>query len=168
MSVMLRSQNEYAWKPVPGQVFRGEAQVIGEHVERLVEQRHGRLTPDDIVEDARNPVSPLHPNFEWDDMAAAALHRRSTARALMQSIVIVRIQDQDIPAPVRAFVNVVADDKQHYYTPITVAMNDATLRDQIIEQAWKELQSWRKKYEEYREFAQVIEAISGIALPMAA
>lgn len=160
--------NQYAWKSVPGHPFKGDAQIIGEHVEQLVEQAQGRLTPTVIVEDARSPVSPLHPSFEWNDLVAAELHRQDTARALMQSIVVVKIQNHEITTPVRAFVSVIADDKQHYYTPITVAMNDVALRDQVLRQAWRELQSWRKKYEEYKEFAQVIEAIGGIALPMAA
>lgn len=168
MQVVARSENKYEWKPRPGHSFKGDAQVIGEHIEELIDQRHGRLTPDDIVEDARNPLSPLHPSFEWDDAAAAVEQRRNTARSLMQSIVVVRIEDQEVENPIRAFVNVISDEKQHYYTPIRVAMNDLTLREQLKQQAWRELQSWRKKYEDILEFAQVIDAINGIALPLAA
>lgn len=38
---------------------------------RLLETENGRLDPSLVVEAARDPASPLHAYFEWDDTEAA-------------------------------------------------------------------------------------------------
>lgn len=49
------------------------------------------VDPGSIVDAARNPESPLHPLFDWDDSSAAHQHRLEQARAiLMRYRVIVR------------------------------------------------------------------------------
>lgn len=45
----------------------------------------GRLTAEDVVAAAEDPASPLHQHFNWDDQAAANLHRQEQARALIRS-----------------------------------------------------------------------------------
>jgi hypothetical protein len=54
-------------------------------------QRYGQLTPERIVEEARQPSSPLHSYFEWDDKIAAERHRLNQARILLRTIVIVPV-----------------------------------------------------------------------------
>ena len=54
-------------------------------LESLV-KRNPRLTPDAVVDDARNPKSPLHPHFEWDDAKAGHAHRLYQARRLIASV----------------------------------------------------------------------------------
>lgn len=46
----------------------------------------GLLTPEAVVDDARDPESPYHDRFEWDDAKAAQRHRLDTARALIRSV----------------------------------------------------------------------------------
>lgn len=46
-------------------------------------EKQGRLTPDNTIEEARNPKSPLHGEFTWDLQAAAMMTWRSQARALI-------------------------------------------------------------------------------------
>jgi hypothetical protein len=43
----------------------------------------GNLTPDSVVETAKDPKSPLHKEFTWDLKAAALMTWRSQARALI-------------------------------------------------------------------------------------
>ena len=40
---------------------------------RALEARNGRLDTADVVDAARNPDSPLHGYFEWDDSAAESV-----------------------------------------------------------------------------------------------
>mgnify|MGYP003421519919 FL=1 len=54
---------------------------------RALEKR-GRLTPETVLDTARNPKSPLHDQFEWDDTAAAHQHRLQQARVLIRSVVV--------------------------------------------------------------------------------
>src|SRR3990167_767507 len=53
----------------------------------LYEKNGKRLTADLVVRDARNPTSPLHVCFEWDDGLAAEAWREQQARTLMRSVV---------------------------------------------------------------------------------
>jgi hypothetical protein len=46
----------------------------------------GRLTPSDVVRDARDPKSPLHSQFEWDKTKAAQQYWLDQARKLITSV----------------------------------------------------------------------------------
>lgn len=155
----------YEWKK--DQPFRrwiGDAQEIGDRIEAIWEQRNGDLQPLDIVEDARNPKSPLHPNFEWDDHQAAGKYREVTARNLLGAIVRVSMNDEPLSNPIRAFVNVARGSTERSYMPVIVAMRDPDIRESVLRQALNELSRWKKKYADYQEFATVIDAIESISL----
>lgn len=53
---------------------------------RRIAGRAGKLTPQDVVNEARDPANPLHAHFEWDDTAAAASWRIEQARTLIRSV----------------------------------------------------------------------------------
>jgi len=57
-----------------------------------LEQR-GRLSPADVVETARDPASPLHHCFDWDDSTAAESWRLEQARRLIRSVRVVVIHE---------------------------------------------------------------------------
>lgn len=48
----------------------------------------GRLTPEMVVEAAREEDSPLHPCFEWDDTKASRAWRIEQARKLIRSVTV--------------------------------------------------------------------------------
>lgn len=49
-------------------------------------ERNGRLSAMELVEDARDPGSPLHPLFTWDDERAAQEYRLEQARTVIRSV----------------------------------------------------------------------------------
>ncbi len=52
-----------------------------------IEMRNrGRLTPDAVIDDAKQKDSPLHDQFEWDKSKAAYAHWQDQARALITSV----------------------------------------------------------------------------------
>lgn len=63
-----------------------QREAIRERLEVLAEEAGGELTPNRVVEDAKDPESPLHRWFDWDDSEAAIKHRLSQARQLIRSI----------------------------------------------------------------------------------
>jgi len=63
-----------------------------EHLE-LIRRTHGELRPEAVLEDARNPNSPLHDYFTWDDKEAADQLRLLQARAL------IRVAVRYLPVP---------------------------------------------------------------------
>jgi hypothetical protein len=49
-------------------------------------ERRGLLQPFDVVEAARDPGSPLHDSFEWNDSVAAERYRLEQARRLIRTV----------------------------------------------------------------------------------
>lgn len=81
---------EYAWRDGV-RLQRGarvSAQVAGERLEHLRTAASGELTPDRVVADARDPNSPLHPLFEWNETEAAHQYRLVQARSLIRALAI--------------------------------------------------------------------------------
>jgi hypothetical protein len=158
---------KYEWRTTPGWSWKGDAEEIGRHIDSLAENKAGFITTQDIVNDARDAKSPLHSNFEWDDLAAAENWREQTARSLIGSIVTVKVEqsgDAQREIRVRAFVNVVVDD-QHYYSPVVRIMQEPALYDQYIKRVLQEAFRLREKVKDFEEFAQVVAAID--QLPVA-
>lgn len=62
--------------------------LSSEQVERVhaLTGADGVVTPDALVDDARDESSPLHSLFEWDDATAAERHRIDTARSIIRSV----------------------------------------------------------------------------------
>lgn len=71
----------------------GTPNEVGGHLDLLRQQFKGELTPRDVVDDARNPNSPLHSYFEWDDGAAAEAYRLKQARGLIKAVVAIYRDD---------------------------------------------------------------------------
>jgi hypothetical protein len=53
-----------------------------------LEDEAGRLTPEHVVEAARNPESPLHQEFTWNNDAAAENWRLHQARHLVRTLLV--------------------------------------------------------------------------------
>lgn len=68
---------------------RDDELALRERLQQLADDNGGRLTPQAVVADARDPESPLHSRFTWDDAAAAEQHRLSQARQIIRSVEVV-------------------------------------------------------------------------------
>lgn len=71
---------------------------------RSLEDTHGRLTPDAVLEAARDPESPLHECFTWNDSVAAHEHRLDQARRLITSVTLQVTYNRinlDVPSYIR-------------------------------------------------------------------
>lgn len=53
---------------------------------RSLETPDGRLSPDAVIEDARDPTSPLHNYFDWDTKVLVEKQLHAQARALIRSV----------------------------------------------------------------------------------
>lgn len=93
-------------------------QGIRDYLIELADKNNGRLTPEQVVDDATNPQSPLHEEFEWDDAEAAKLHRLNQARSIIRRVQFVEhgrevsfhrpvfIHDPDLPAKEAGYIQV--------------------------------------------------------------
>lgn len=144
----------YQWK-IPG-VYRVEAQTAQNEFERIY-QKNGKLEPEDVVEENTLEGTPLHDEFEWDDVKAANAYRVGQASDMIRALVVVQEPEESQPVEVRAFVHT-----QGTYHPIGVAINTPDMLDEIIKDAFRDMLSFKKKYKAYQQFKGVISAIDTV------
>lgn len=152
----------FKWLPGTGEGLpSADAQMVGDALTKI-HKKHGHLKPQIVIAEAKSKRSQLHEFFEWDDAVAADAHRREQARYMMRHIVVLEPGDE-IGDSMRAFVHITDEDDKDVYIDIKVAMGDEALRKQVLERAWKELQSWRRRYKQYEELAAVFAAMDSAA-----
>jgi len=147
-----------------------QAQIYGECLEKIAEEK-GVITPLDVVEEAKSESSPLHDYFEWDNDVAAEKYRLHQARNLINSIIVV-IETPEETIEERAFFNVKIEKEvqevdeeaeiKQAYVPVSVVVKEKSYRDQILEQALREITYWKRKYENLTELSVIFEAIETV------
>ena len=85
-------------------------------------KEHGKLTPEMVVEYAKDENSPLHEHFDWDDSEAARKWRVHQARMLVCKVNIVSETSPD--EKTRLFVHNGKQDESRQYDHINVVVND--------------------------------------------
>lgn len=129
---------------------------------RLNKENGGILTPSQVVAAAKNPRSPLHGNFDWNDTAAAKKWRLHQARNMLRVCVWYDDTDQ-IKEPVKVFVSLTTDRKENEgYRVITDVLSDEEAREQMFADALAELVRFRKKYAILQELGKIFEEIENI------
>lgn len=146
----------------PGAAKDADPNVVGQHLDLLRQQHKGEITPPDVLADARNPNSPLHSFFEWDDGEAAEQYRLQQARGLIRAVVAVYVSDDKPAVRQKAFVHIREGDTPHY-RDTAQAMSQTKTREIVLRRAWEELQSWKRRYRDLSEFAELVEVIDQTA-----
>jgi hypothetical protein len=145
----------YAWKPARG--FGIAAQVVGEAIAEM-EAIHGECKPPHFVEAAKPKESPLHPLIEWDNWKAADAYRLHQARQVINSVIVIRVDNHELAKPIQAFVNITQGDSRGYVSTV-FAMGDEEKRNTILENARRDLAAWRNKYQALSEFSELFVVI---------
>lgn len=120
------------------------------------ENRH--LTPQLVVAAARDPLSPLHAQFEWDDSVAGEKYREQQAQHLIRRVKIVyRTTPEGEEKKVRAWVAVPQDDAlNRVYMPTEEALSDDFTRRLLLKDMEREWLAFRRRYEHMAEFAAMV------------
>jgi hypothetical protein len=151
----------YQWKQ-NGMQYIGDAQEIMEHLERLAESKGGGLTTDEIVADAMDEQSPLHPNIEKDDKVAAHNWRKHQVRGLVGSIVMADIQQT--PAGEREYVVRAVAHVDGLYRAMRIVMTEPQLYDKHMETLKRDAAIFRRRISDVAEFAAVAQAIDELPI----
>ena len=155
----------YTWGESHG-TFRTKGvdpQKVGEHLEGLRAEVGDALTTQVVVENARSPSAPTHPCFEWDDSQAAMDWRTHQARNMLNTLQVVITSGDGTTRSFVANVHVVTPDKQNAYVPTLVAVGDTEYKRQVIAEAQRYLDGFRRRYKDLEEFAPVVAAIEAVA-----
>lgn len=98
-----------------------------------IAEAHGRLTPDLVVEEAKNPESVLHGLFEWDDEQAGHQHRLFQARQIITSVRVVITTENKKISTVYYVRDPEADPMEQGYVSIDKLKTDKDLaRESIV------------------------------------
>ena len=146
--------------------LKNTAQAVGEELDRINE-KHGEISPQAVVNESRADDAVLHPEFEWCDPVAAEAFRREQASKLVRSVIVV---EQDRPKT-RAFESVTvvreeADEpkrEERVFRSREEIMADPDARAELMARAIREAIAFRHRFAELSELAKVFEAIDQVA-----
>lgn len=147
----------YKWKNFS---YKTSADVAGEVCEEL--DRTVGLTPENLVEASRPEDAPLHNEFEWDDRIAAEEFRRTQARLMICNLSIVLEEQKQ--EPIRAFFSLQNGFRKNegmYESTITI-MGDSEKRKRLFDNAKRDLEAFKKKYEILSELAELFSVIDSV------
>lgn len=127
--------------------FNVDAQVAGETLEAMKKSNGGQITPEDVVNAARDEENPLHEVFDWNDASAAKAQRLHIARLLIGSIVVTFKHHESVRANYSVKVGSATSDKEkRAYVGIEEAIKpDYEL--QMRKEASNHLKVFAKRYE---------------------
>ena len=129
--------------------FKGDADKVYAEIETL-----SKVTPENILELAKNNTTELHKCFTWDDNEAANKYRLEEAQRIIQMLVVTPKETE--VQPVRVFQ--ISSEKNVYQK------NDYFLKNEdeyqiLLQRAKDELKAIRRRYDTLAELEAVFAAI---------
>lgn len=124
-------------------------------------QRHGELTPQIVVDEARSEDAPLHSRFEWDDTVAGEKYRLVQAARLIR---VVRIEyttpNSDEKKFIRAFhsLHESGEPERQGYAPTEEILENEVTRRILLRNMERDIAQLKKRYGHLAEFATMMQA----------
>lgn len=120
-------------------------EAIRKRLEELEQANGDRLTPDEVVAEAKSKKSVLHDQFEWDDSKAAHQHRLDQARDLITSVRVVIHTDRTIVRGVAYIRDPNASGNEQGYVHIrTLRKEPDAAREAVINEVARVKDSMRR------------------------
>ena len=121
------------------------------------------LKPEDVVKEAEDENSPLHPYFTWDDDEASRQWRLHQARALIRHIVVIMPDDKE-EAAISKYVSLRNDRKKPGggYREIGQVFNSKELLAQLEDTAKRDVDGVLRRYEMLKDFVARVRKAAGI------
>ena len=137
-----------------------KAQVAGEVMQRL--ESEGRLTPANLVDEARPEDSPMHKAFEWDDHKAAENYRRQQATQMIRAIVVCEadvVEGGNKALKVKIFNQA---ERGGVYESLRTILLDEEKSESLMDKAKAELRSFRIKYSQLERLSRLMTEIDAV------
>ena len=137
------------FKADPNKCYQ-EIQEIGDEVK-----------PEQVLDKARDANCELHKCFDWDDSSAAEKYRLHQARKVVGNLIVVtRETDDEAKEPVQFRVMLKNDTAvDSGYKQTLVMVRDEDEYKKLLDQAYRELHSFKQKYSCLSELAEIIALI---------
>jgi len=146
MEVQVKSGHQYS------ELSDADVAICRARIAEIAEaSEDGIATPEAIIEDARDPDSPLHPYYIWDPEEAFGQYLLDRTRSIVKAIRYEVHYNQQVVS-VRAFESVVTPSGERGYKSIEVAKGDEYYKRQMVEGALQSLKQFETKYAALMEF----------------
>lgn len=134
--------------------------------EALIERHGGRIGPKTLLDDARDPASPFHDFFNWDDDEAAEQYRLIQAGQLIRRWKgsVIKIDTHAKVVKVETVRRVQSPSGQRTkggdsYQTVEEIMADPEKREDMLQTVLRELSAYRRRYSQLVALADVWRAI---------
>lgn len=117
--------------------------------------RHQKLTPELVVDDARDPQHPLHTRFEWDDTVAGEKWRHQQAHELITSVKVTYSNPTGKPREIRQF-HAIRKENGHVYEPVENVLRDDVMTKILLADMEREWRALKKRYDQFAEFRNMV------------
>lgn len=111
-----------------------------------------KLDKEHVLDAARDPSSPLHPKFEWDDTVAAEAHRLEQARQLIAHYRQVKIDREGGEIQVRRYSHVGSVGRWRRTDKILTG----DLAAELLAAARRDFEIWYRRHERLGAYRQAI------------
>lgn len=135
---------------------KADAQKIGEALEQISISADGFLTPQAIVDAAKDRRNVLHRHFEWDDTEAANQWRLEQARSIVQSIHVEASETESGYS--RAFLSIREKDGTSYRS-IQDILQSADLQSKVLAAAERDLLAFESRYRSLTDICDIIRSV---------
>lgn len=129
-------------------IFKADANKVYSEMLEIKE-----ITPQSVLERARDKKSELHKCFEWNDNVAAEAYRKQQAGNIIRMLYVVPREEE---APT---VRVLSRTSETVYQPTRLFVKNQNEYEDLLKRALSELESFKRKYSTLSELEQVFEAI---------
>jgi 4-hydroxy-L-threonine phosphate dehydrogenase PdxA len=135
---------------------------------KALAEKHGGITPEIVLSDARKKSSPLHSHFVWDDSVAAEKYRLVQAAELIRRIKVTYEYAPEKVVSVRAYHAISPAEADHESEQsgravyVTLATALESYHDQLMDQCRRDMAAFRQKYAALQQVAHIVEAMAQI------
>lgn len=130
---------------------KGDAEKCYRECETLSE-----VTPENVLNKAKDEGTELHKCFEWDDSVAGEKYRLIQARDVIRHFVVEYKKDENETHKIRSYQ---ITTKTNHYEPTTVILEKPDEYTALLERAKAEMEAFIRRYNTLAELEAVIEEI---------
>lgn len=134
-------------------LHKGDAQKCYQECQTLKE-----VTPENVLNKARNSKTELHKCFEWDDSVASEKYRLIQARDVIRHFVIVTPEkkENEQPIKIRSFQ---VSSETNVYKPTRMFLQEPDEYEELLKRAKEELAAFRQRYRMLAELESIFAEI---------
>lgn len=129
-------------------LFKADASKVADEI------GYGKVTPQEVLDKAKDENTELHKCFEWDDSIAAEKYRLRQASDIIRNLVFVRKEKED--EPIRCFQ---ITTEKNTYQPTQMFLVQEDEYQALLKRAKAELESFKRRYATLTELESIFEAI---------